>query len=68
MTKSRIHDLQTVEKTPTSPAALRHKVGEMILGSTAVRAKVEALNPDTGEYRIVLQGTLATDEAKFGDI
>ena len=68
MTRFRIQDLQTVEKTPTSPAALRHKVGEMILGSTAVRAKVEALNPDTGEYRIVLQGTLGTDEPKFGEI
>jgi hypothetical protein len=68
MTRFRIQDLQTVEKTPTSPAALRHKVGEMILGSTTVRAKVEALNPDTGEYRIVLQGTLGTDEPKFGEI
>jgi hypothetical protein len=25
---------------------------------TSCRAKVEAVNPETGEYRIVLQGTL----------
>jgi hypothetical protein len=68
MTRFRIQDLQTVEKAPTSPAALRHKVGDMILSSTAVRAKVEALNPETGEYRIVLQGTLGAEEAKFGEI
>jgi hypothetical protein len=39
----------------------------MILSSSNVHAKVEALNPDTGEYRIVLQGTLGTEPGKFSE-
>jgi hypothetical protein len=34
----------------------------MILRSTVCRAKVEAINPDTGEYRVVLQVTLDREE------
>jgi hypothetical protein len=30
----------------------------MILNCTDVHAKVEAIDPETGEYRLVLQGTL----------
>ena len=37
----------------------------MILGSTVCRAKVETLNPDTGEYRVVLQGTLDREETPW---
>ncbi len=65
MPRFRIQDLHTVENAPTSPASLRTKVGEMILSSTACRAKVEAINSDTGEYRIILQGTLDKEESKF---
>ena len=63
MTTFRINDVHTIEASPTSPATLRTKIGEMILSSTTVRAKVEAINSDTGEYRIVLQGSL--DKADF---
>ena len=31
-------------------------------------AKVEGFNIDTGEYRIVLQGTLDKEESKFDEI
>jgi hypothetical protein len=37
----------------------------MILHSTVSRAKVDAFNPETGEYRVVLQGTLDKDETKW---
>jgi hypothetical protein len=37
----------------------------MILSSTVARAKVEAINPETGEYRVVLQGTLDKEEGRF---
>jgi hypothetical protein len=67
MSRFAIQDLHTVERTPTSPSALRFKLGEMILSSSNVHAKVEALNPDTGEYRIVLQGTLGTEPGKFSE-
>ncbi len=63
MARFRINDIHTVEAAPTSPATLQSKIGEMILSSTTVRAKVEAINSDTGEYRIVLQGSL--DKADF---
>jgi hypothetical protein len=65
--KFRISDLGTIEKAPTSPASLRNKLSEMIMSSVAARAKVELVNPDTGEYRIVLQGTLDRDETKFDE-
>ena len=61
----RIHDLKTLEITPTSPGAMRTKVGEMIVNSTLCRAKVETINPATGEYRIVLQGSLDKEDTKF---
>ena len=35
------------------------------VNSTVARAKVDAINPETGEYRVVLQGTLDREEGKF---
>ncbi len=65
MSRFRIHDLKTLESTPTSPGAMRTKVGELVVNSTVCRAKVEVINTETGEYRIVLQGTLDKEETKF---
>ena len=65
MPRFRIHDLKSLEITPTSPGAMRTKVGEMIVNSTLCRAKVETINPETGEYRIVLQGSLDKEDTKF---
>ena len=62
MARFRINDIHTVEAAPTSPATLQSKIGEMILSSTTCRAKVEAINSDTGEYRIVLHGSLDKDD------
>ncbi|MBD3232311.1 MAG: hypothetical protein GF315_01160 [candidate division Zixibacteria bacterium] len=58
MTRFNWHDFKTFEKTPTSPHALRHKVSELIYNSWNARCKVDTVNPETGEYRIVLQGTV----------
>ncbi|HZI93562.1 MAG TPA: hypothetical protein VFE84_04930 [Patescibacteria group bacterium] len=58
MTRFHMQDLRAIEDVSTSPAVLRSRIGEMILSSAAARAKVETLNPETGEYRVVLQGTL----------
>ena len=60
MARFRIHDVRLLESSPTSPADLRMKIGEMISNSTGARARVDAINPETGEYRVVLQGTLPT--------
>ncbi len=65
MRRFRIEDFPTVEHAPASAGALRSKVGEMIVNSTVCRAKIEALNPETGEYRLVLQGTLDKDPIRF---
>ena len=67
MPRFRIHDLNTIERSPTSPASLRNKISEMIMSSVNARAKVEVINPETGEYRIVLQGTLDKEETKFDE-
>ncbi len=65
MARFRIHDIRTLESAPTSPGSMKSKVGEMIINSTVCRAKVESINPETGEYRIVLQGSLDKEETKF---
>jgi len=62
MPQSRLQEMHAVESGPNSPGSLRSKLGEMILRSTVCRAKVEAINPDTGEYRVVLQVTLDREE------
>ena len=67
MPRFRIYDLNTIERSPTSPASLRNKLSDMIMSSVNARAKVEIVNPETGEYRIVLQGTLDKEETKFDD-
>jgi hypothetical protein len=62
MTPFKLQELHALETGSSSPGTLRSKIGEMILKSTVCRAKVEAINPDTGEYRVVLQGTLDREE------
>ena len=59
-----LHDVRSLESPTVSPGTLRSKIGEMITSSTNIRAKVEAINPNTGEYRVVLQGTLDAAEMK----
>lgn len=65
MPRFHITDIGSIERSPTSPAALRNKIGDMIMSSVNARAKVDLINSDTGEYRIVLQGTLDKEETKF---
>jgi len=68
MPRFRIHDVNSIERSPTSPSSLRSKLSEMIMSSVNARAKVELINPETGEYRIVLQGTLDKEDTKFDEI
>jgi hypothetical protein len=65
MTRFRLDDFALLETSPTSAAALRSKLGEMLLSSTSARIRIEAVNPQTGEYRIVLQGTIDTEKTPF---
>ncbi len=58
-------NLDALERAPTSPASLTQGVWEVLSHSVAVKAKVDSFNFDTGEYRIVLQGTLDQEEKRF---
>ncbi|MBI1951059.1 MAG: hypothetical protein HYS34_06830 [Acidobacteria bacterium] len=62
MPRFRLQDLPTLESSPTSPATLGAKVGELIIHSVSAAAQVEMLDRETGEYRVVLQGTLDLDD------
>jgi hypothetical protein len=62
---SNLRIIEKAENAPSFPANLRNKITEEILNSSVTRARVEALNPETGEYRVVLQGTLDREEAGF---
>jgi len=53
-----VNDIHCVEKTPASPGYIQNQISSLVFNSTACRCKVETINPTTGEYRIVLQGTL----------
>ena len=62
MPRFRLQDLPALESSPTSPATLGAKVGELIIHSVSAAAQVEMLDRETGEYRVVLQGTLDLDD------
>ena len=68
MARFRIQDIRCLEASPTAPGTLRNKLGEMLFSSINATARVEGFNMETGEYRIVLQGTLDKEDARFDDI
>ncbi|HEY3217326.1 MAG TPA: hypothetical protein VGK93_12630 [Candidatus Eisenbacteria bacterium] len=61
-------DLGAIERTPTSPGALTHGLWQVLSSSIAAKVKVDSVNRETGEYRIVLQGTLDLEETKFENL
>ncbi len=65
MSRFRIDDFDLLETSPTSASALRSKLGEMLLSSTSARVKVENAYTKTGEYRIVVHGTLDLEKMPF---
>ena len=64
MSHFRIQDLSSLEVSPTSPGSLRSKIGDLLVHSISAAAKVELVNKQTGEYRIILQGTLDHDSLR----
>ena len=61
----RPEDLKSIERAPTSPAALKQGLWEVLSNSVVTKAKVDSYNWETGEYRVVLQGTLDMEATKF---
>ncbi len=68
MTRFRIQDFSMLETAPTSAAALRAKLGEMLISSTSARVRIESVNPQTGDYRVVLHGTLDVEKTPFDGV
>ena len=66
MTRFRLSDFPTLESSPTSPAHLRSKIGELIIHSVSAAAQVEMIDRDSGEYRVVLEGTLDLEDVGSG--
>lgn len=50
--------LHAIERSPASPSALSAGLWDVVSHSISSRARVEGFNFETGEYRVVLQGTL----------
>jgi len=56
--------VKSIESTPANnPKAMHQALGSIVLGSATCRCKVENVNPNTGEYRIVLTGTLTSQSS-----
>jgi hypothetical protein len=63
MPKMLPESLSAVERSPASPSALSSGLWDVLSHSISSRVRVEGINIETGEYRVVLQGTLDLDEA-----
>ena len=68
MSRFSLDDFSLLERSPTSAATLRLKLGEMLVSSSSARLRVESVNPATGEYRIVLQGILDVEPTRFDSV
>ncbi len=62
MFRFRPQDLAMVEVIPTSPENLAEKLGELVSHSLSSSVRVDLLDAETGEYRVLLQGILDLDE------
>ena len=67
MARFRLQDIKSVEQSPTSPGTLKNKIGEMLFSSINATARVESFDLETGEYRIVLRGTLDREDSRFDE-
>jgi len=58
MQRFNFHDFRTIERSPMSPSYLQRRINDLVACSINAKVKVDSVNPETGEYRIVLHGTL----------
>ena len=56
-----IEELELIKSNKVSLKSLEQELNKMLIHSNGCRAIVESLNRKTGEYRIILQGTLAKE-------
>jgi hypothetical protein len=58
MARFHVEDILDIEDFPDDHASLAARLGEIIYNSTNIRAEVEELSAETGEFRVALLGTL----------
>ncbi|MFQ5864992.1 MAG: hypothetical protein ACE5IW_07175 [bacterium] len=63
MTKLNLNELDELLTPQISSETLKRHIIEMLSNSSQCKAILESVNQDTGEYRIVLQGTLENNGA-----
>jgi hypothetical protein len=68
MTKYPVEHLRELERTPRSPLALSNDLWDVLSNSLSAKVTLEACNRDTGEYRVVLQGTLEQSPEPRGEV
>ncbi|NOZ57250.1 MAG: hypothetical protein GXO73_10745 [Calditrichaeota bacterium] len=56
-------DFLILEHLPSSSNALRQKLSSILMNSDHWRAVVEEVDPKTGSYRLVVEGTLRGNRA-----
>jgi len=60
-----VSDFKWFDRTPASPNHMQWHFSNLLYNSVSSRAKVESVNPETGEYRIILTGTLDNEPFWF---
>jgi hypothetical protein len=58
MPKMNLFEMDELLTPQISSETLKRRIIEMLTNSSQCKAILESINQDTGEYRIVLQGTL----------
>ena len=66
MSRFTYNDFKWLERCPTSPKQMQEGIAHLVFCSVNTKAKVETCNPETGEYRIVLHGTLDMENPNYG--
>jgi len=58
MARFHVEDILDIENFPDDHALLTARLGEIIYNSTSIRAEVEELSTETGQFRVAILGTL----------
>lgn len=66
MSRFSFEDILVIGEAAGDHTALYTRLGAMLANSTDIRADVESLSMETGEYRVVLRGTLVNRPATRG--
>lgn len=67
MSKYPVEHLRDLERVPRSPLALSNDLWDVLSNSLSAKVTLESCNRETGEYRVVLQGTLEQEPAPGSD-